>query len=96
MLSVTREESLLIRGGRVIDPCCGRDEIADLAIIDVRRAEDLPYTRTAGGEVVSLNGGRRVALERHKKGTNVLFLDWHVEWMDSELMDIDMFQMRTR
>ena len=77
-------------------PIIERGDDPQLAIIDVRRAEDLPYTRTASGTVVNLNPSRRVASERHRKGTNVLYLDWHVDWMDSELMDIEMFQMHTR
>ena len=33
--------------------------------------------------------GRRVARERHRRGTNCLYLDWHVEWMAAEEMNID-------
>ncbi|UCF33153.1 MAG: dihydroorotase [Phycisphaerales bacterium] len=32
--------SIVLRGGRVIDPAAGRDEIADVAIVDGRIAED--------------------------------------------------------
>lgn len=36
--------------------------------------------------------GRRVARTRHRNGTNCLFLDWHVEWVDSEEITIDMWR----
>ncbi len=38
--------------------------------------------------------GRRVARSRHRNGTNCLFLDWHVEWMDSEDITIDMWRFK--
>ena len=34
MLRTDDQGSILIRGGRVVDPSCGRDEVADLAIVD--------------------------------------------------------------
>ena len=36
--------------------------------------------------------GRRVARERHKNGTNALFLDWHVEWLPAENVVHDLFR----
>ena len=36
--------------------------------------------------------GRRVAKARHRKGSNCLFLDWHVEWVAAEDMTIDMWR----
>ena len=39
-----------------------------------------------------INDGRRVARERHRKGCNVLFLDWHSEYVAAEDMTIDMWR----
>jgi prepilin-type N-terminal cleavage/methylation domain-containing protein/prepilin-type processing-associated H-X9-DG protein len=38
------------------------------------------------------SNGRRVARERHKKGCNTLWLDWHSEWMAAQDMKIDMWR----
>jgi prepilin-type processing-associated H-X9-DG protein len=35
---------------------------------------------------------QRVAKERHKDGSNCLYLDWHVEWMATEDMTVDMWR----
>ena len=35
--------------------------------------------------------GRRVARARHKNGCNVLYLDWHGDWMAAEEMTTDMW-----
>ena len=32
--------------------------------------------------------GRRIAKERHKKGSNYLFLDWHVEYIETKDMSV--------
>lgn len=39
-----------------------------------------------------LTYGRRVARQRHRDGTNALFLDWHVEWIAAEEVDHDMWR----
>jgi len=39
-----------------------------------------------------INDGRRVARQRHRKGCNVLFLDWHSEYVGAEEMTIDMWR----
>jgi len=36
--------------------------------------------------------GRRVAKERHKRGSNYLFLDWHVEYIPTEDMSIEFWR----
>lgn len=33
--------------------------------------------------------GRRVARARHRKGTNCLYVDWHVGWMAADNMTVD-------
>lgn len=39
-----------------------------------------------------INDGRRIARARHNKGCNVLFLDWHSEYIGAEDMTIDMWR----
>jgi prepilin-type N-terminal cleavage/methylation domain-containing protein/prepilin-type processing-associated H-X9-DG protein len=39
-----------------------------------------------------INDGQRVARARHGKGCNVLFLDWHSEYVAAEAMTIDMWR----
>jgi len=41
---------------------------------------------------VTTNLSRRVARARHRLGCNVLYADWHVEWMAAEDMTIDMWR----
>ena len=36
--------------------------------------------------------GRRIARERHRQGCNVLFLDWHSEYVRTEDMTVDMWR----
>ena len=36
--------------------------------------------------------GRRIARERHRSGSNVLFLDWHSEYVEAEEMTLDMWR----
>jgi prepilin-type N-terminal cleavage/methylation domain-containing protein/prepilin-type processing-associated H-X9-DG protein len=39
-----------------------------------------------------VTNGRRVARARHRNGSNCLFLDWHVDWMDAEDITIDFWR----
>jgi prepilin-type processing-associated H-X9-DG protein/prepilin-type N-terminal cleavage/methylation domain-containing protein len=41
-----------------------------------------------------IDRGRRVARNRHKNGSNCLFLDWHVEWMAADDINADMWRFR--
>ena len=41
-----------------------------------------------------LTAGRRVARERHAKGANCLFLDWHVGWLATEENTIDLWRFK--
>jgi prepilin-type N-terminal cleavage/methylation domain-containing protein/prepilin-type processing-associated H-X9-DG protein len=38
--------------------------------------------------------GRRIARARHKNGCNVLFLDWHVEWMTPPQCTLDLWRFQ--
>ena len=46
---------------------------------DVFRPTHLPMS-----EDMSISTGRRVARQRHRSGCNVLYLDWHVSYVDAE------------
>jgi prepilin-type N-terminal cleavage/methylation domain-containing protein/prepilin-type processing-associated H-X9-DG protein len=39
-----------------------------------------------------INDGQRVARARHREGCNVLFLDWHSEYVGAEDMTVDMWR----
>jgi len=39
-----------------------------------------------------INDGQRVARARHRKGCNVLFLDWHSEYVAADEMTVDMWR----
>jgi prepilin-type N-terminal cleavage/methylation domain-containing protein/prepilin-type processing-associated H-X9-DG protein len=39
-----------------------------------------------------INDGQRVARERHKKGCNVLYFDWHSDYAGAEDMTVDMWR----
>jgi len=53
----------------------------DLGRNDVFRPSHLPMS-----EDTSIGSGRRVARQRHKRGCNLLYLDWHVGYVDAEDM----------
>ncbi|MCP4607186.1 MAG: prepilin-type N-terminal cleavage/methylation domain-containing protein [Planctomycetes bacterium] len=58
----------------------------DLTRCDVWTATHLPDSDSQ-----DITTGRRVARARHKKGCNVLYLDWHVGWMAAEEMTEEMW-----
>ena len=41
---------------------------------------------------LDVNDGRRIARERHNEGCNVLFLDWHSEYVRAENMTVNMWR----
>ena len=61
----------------------------DLTRCDVFQPEHLPSSDTK-----TIGGGRRVARARHRNGCNVLFLDWHADWMAAEDMTVDMWKFK--
>lgn len=54
---------------------------------DVRQQSDLPYL--ANG---NLSTSRRVAANRHKKGSNILYFDWSVGHLEAEEIVIDLWR----
>jgi prepilin-type N-terminal cleavage/methylation domain-containing protein/prepilin-type processing-associated H-X9-DG protein len=55
----------------------------DIMRLDVWNLGHLP-----GSAVEDRTFGRRVAKERHRQGSNYLFLDWHVEYIPTEDMSV--------
>ncbi len=68
----------------------------------IRKADDPGHNRcdvwTPGhlptSESQDVTNGRRIARARHRKGSNCLFLDWHVEYIAAEDMTIDMWRFK--
>ncbi len=58
---------------------------------DVTRCDVFRPTHLPTSDSQDITGGRRVARARHKKGCNVLYLDWHVGWMAAEEMTEEMW-----
>ena len=61
-----------------------------LNLCDVYSASHLPLS----DNTYDISYGRRVASDRHNKGCNVLFFDWHSEYMPAEQMTENMWQER--
>ena len=59
----------------------------DITRLDIFRPGHLP---TSTSEDKST--GRRIARDRHKAGCNVLFLDWHSEYVKAEDMTLNMWR----
>lgn len=53
----------------------------ELNRLDVFRSSHLPLST-----VESVTDGRRIARQRHREGCNVLYLDWHSDYMAAERM----------
>ena len=64
---------------QVGDSDMGRLDVWDVGHLPDSTSEDIAY-------------GRRVAKDRHKKGSNYLFLDWHVEYIPTEDMSIEFWR----
>ena len=62
-------------------------EDRDLTRNDVFRRTHLPDSDDTG-----ISTGRRVARARHRDGCNILYLDWHVDWIASEVMTEEMWR----
>jgi prepilin-type N-terminal cleavage/methylation domain-containing protein/prepilin-type processing-associated H-X9-DG protein len=59
----------------------------NLDLLDVFYLSHLPTST-----VVNNQQGRRVARDRHRKGCNVLFADWHSSWMAADDMTDSMWK----
>jgi len=58
---------------------------------DVTRCDVFHESHLPTSSSHDITYGRRVASARHKNGCNILYLDWHVEWMAAEDMTSDMW-----
>jgi len=59
---------------------------------DLTRCDVWTETHLPDSDNQDITEGRRVARARHRDGCNVLFLDWHAEWMAAEEMTVDMWR----
>jgi len=59
---------------------------------DLTRCDVWTRTHLPDSDNQDITNGRRVARSRHRDGCNVLFLDWHVEWMAAEDIGVDMWR----
>ena len=58
---------------------------------DLTRCDVWTETHLPDSESHDITEGRRVARERHRSGCNVLYLDWHAEYMKAEEMTVEMW-----
>ena len=59
---------------------------------EIIRCDIFVRTHLPDSESTDINDGRRIARRRHREGCNVLFLDWHSEYVSAEDMTIDMWR----
>jgi len=59
---------------------------------EIIRCDIFIRTHLPDSDSHDVNDGRRIARQRHNKGCNALFLDWHSEYVGAEDMTIDMWR----
>ncbi|MHC4558819.1 MAG: prepilin-type N-terminal cleavage/methylation domain-containing protein [Planctomycetota bacterium] len=59
---------------------------------DIIRCDIFIRTHLPDSTSTDINDGRRIARQRHSEGCNVLFLDWHSEYVKADDMTIDMWR----
>ena len=59
---------------------------------DLTRCDVWTETHLPDSDSQDITTGRRVARARHRNGSNILFLDWHVEWMAAEEIKVEMWR----
>lgn len=69
-------------------PIIRRATDAGIQRCDVWYREHLPDS-----VVEDVTFGRRVARDRHRKGSNYLYLDWHVDWVATKDMTVDVWRL---
>jgi len=60
--------------------------------LEIIRCDIFIRTHLPLSDSTHINDGRRIARQRHKEGCNVLFLDWHSEYVKAQDMTIDMWR----
>jgi prepilin-type N-terminal cleavage/methylation domain-containing protein/prepilin-type processing-associated H-X9-DG protein len=66
-----------------------RPIIEDENSTDIMRCDIFDPGHLPTSNSTNITYGRRIARERHREGCNVLFLDWHAEYIKAEDMTID-------
>jgi len=65
-------------------PVIQNESDPDIQRLDVWTATHLP----ASNNTTDITNGRRVAKNRHREGSNYLFLDWHAEYIPTKDMSV--------
>jgi len=61
---------------------------------DLMRCDVFDPTHLPGSDKTEIVYGRRIAHQRHSRGANVLFLDWHSEYISTEEHTINLWRDR--
>ena len=69
-------------------PVIQKRDDPDIQRLDVFRASHIASSLAES----DLTNGRRVANDRHRDGCNVLYLDWHADWMRATDMKVRMWK----
>lgn len=67
-------------------PIIEDEKSSDMDRCDVFNSGHLPKSNSQ-----DITTGRRIAQQRHRDGCNVLFLDWHSEWMTANTMTVNLW-----
>jgi prepilin-type N-terminal cleavage/methylation domain-containing protein/prepilin-type processing-associated H-X9-DG protein len=59
---------------------------------EISRCDIFDVGHLPASNSTDITRGRRIARERHRKGCNVLFLDWHSEYVEAENMTVGMWR----
>jgi prepilin-type N-terminal cleavage/methylation domain-containing protein/prepilin-type processing-associated H-X9-DG protein len=69
-------------------PVIEDDQSEHVNLCDIYDPDHMPTS----AETMDICYGRRIPPDRHRQGCNVLFFDWHSEYMPAETMTVDMWQ----
>jgi len=69
-----------------------RPIIEDKDSRDIMRCDIFDSGHLPTSNSTDITRGRRIARQRHREGCNVLFLDWHSEYIKAEDMTIDLWR----
>lgn len=69
-------------------PVIEDENSSDIVRLDIFRPSHLP----ASTNETDAGHGRRIPRDRHRKGCNALFLDWHAEYVPAEKMLINLWR----
>jgi prepilin-type N-terminal cleavage/methylation domain-containing protein/prepilin-type processing-associated H-X9-DG protein len=59
---------------------------------EIIRCDIFVQTHLPLSENTDINDGRRIPPDRHRRGCNALFLDWHSEYVSAEAMTLDLWR----